>query len=481
MTSNLTELPGSTKRLEALQSILDNAAGQLIQQPTSEQSDETGSIIYMGNLHDSFPRALITDPILNSEEIHTWMLMRLEIQDQYSIARVPDHDDLANALKCLRPVVRRNLQVLRALRWITVGREVRGEDGLYRGTVYLQHDEPLSLGETLELDEHYVDFLQEQHSNSALKRLSDIKQAVLKHVNFQLFTDEDALVPPSRSSRFNRAAKYQQHGNPLETPLACPAEVLEPNNEVNCYQSPTIPKPIQHRLNHQEQKDDIYRGRDHVGNPNMVTNGEKQADIAENRHNRDHVGYSYMVNSLSSSSGSNNKYISNTTTTTTDSIANLDIPDLNIPRCLSLSDDARAWTLDLVRRLPPDKQQSMIDYANHRYLQGQRGELQALRSPILYLQSLVESVEKGTFDENFGHIELTASSAASTRKPKSGKDQNLNRDQIRKLMGEIGHLEHMIKHVGEPMRADLEEQKNQLINELETLEAMNQQRAEASG
>ncbi len=475
MTSNLTELPGNTKHLQTLQSIIENAAGQLIQQP-SNQGEDTGSIIYMGNLHDSFPRALITDSILNSEEIHTWMLMRLEIQDQFSIARVPDHDDLANALKCLRPVVGRNLQVLRALRWITVGKEVRGEDGLYRGTVYLQHDEPLSLGETLELDKHYIEFLQEQHSNSALKRLSDIKQAVLKHVNFQLLTDEDALVPPSRTSRFNRGARYQQHGNPLETPLACPAEVLEPNNEVSCYQSPTIPGSIRYRLNHQEEKDQIHGISDHVGNSNMVTDKGNQANPVDNRHFRDHVGNSDMVNPLSSSGGSNNIYKSNTTTTTT---TNLDIPDLNIPDCLSLSDFAKSWTIDLVRRLPPDKQQYMIDYTNHRYLQGQRGELQGLRSPIKYLQSLVESFENGTFDETYGYIALPVSSSVSNRKSKSNPGQNhQKRDQIKKLMGEIGHLEHMIKHVGEPMRGDLEDQRNQLLNELE---AINQQRAEANG
>ena len=58
-------------QLNALQQHIQQAADKLTHQNNSQDETEVGSLIYMGNVHDSFPRGLITDPILNSEEIHT--------------------------------------------------------------------------------------------------------------------------------------------------------------------------------------------------------------------------------------------------------------------------------------------------------------------------------------------------------------------------------------------------------------------------
>ena len=180
-------------QLALLKQHIEQAGQELLNQPEQSDSD-ISSVIYMGSSHDSYPRNLITDPILKSDEIHAWMLIRMSIKDQYQITRIPKQESLQNQLKLSRPVISRILQVLRATRWITLCSI--GSHDQYRGVVYAQHDNPLSLAETLQLDPTYIKFLEVETSGDALKRANTIKDHVLEYTNYRLITDQQVMRFP---------------------------------------------------------------------------------------------------------------------------------------------------------------------------------------------------------------------------------------------------------------------------------------------
>ncbi len=436
-------------QLNALQQHIQQAADKLSHQNSSQDEAEVGSLIYMGNLHDSFPRGLITDPILNSEEIHTWMLMRLEVSDQFSVTRIPKQDTLMEQLKCSRPIVSRNLQVLRAMRWITLCQVVRGADGQYRGAIYAQHDEPISLAETLLLDSSYLDFLQEETRGDVLKRLNNIKHSVLKHTDYRLMTDETVLTPESGIGSSLRRMSSKLSNNPLETVLACPPEILEPKNELNCYENKSIPEEVRNLLRADENE------KHHVKSFYMDNTGINSRAIADKPTNRPDSQQSMPSKSLNMANHVNNFYtaysssgsssvLNNKNTTTTQ--------NLRIPRCLSGTKRKAEYAHDLARKLPPDEQQYILDFVEDRHKAGEQGISKPMPNPIGFLISMVERMQNGTFvPSGYGERPKTT----QEEKPNSNKIQYKQARQ--ELFSNIRHLEKMIEMQGQP---DL---KNELI------------------
>ena len=450
-------------QLNALQQHIQQAADKLTHQNNSQDETEVGSLIYMGNVHDSFPRGLITDPILNSEEIHTWMLMRLEVSDQFSVTRIPKQDALMEQLKCSRPIVSRNLQVLRAMRWITLCQVVRGADGQYRGAIYAQHDEPISLAETLLLDSSYLDFLQEETRGDVLKRLNNIKHSVLKHTDYRLMTDETVLTPESGIGSSLRRMSSKLSNNPLETVLACPPEILEPKNELNCYENKSIPEEVRNLLRADENE------KHHVKSFYMDNTGIISRAIADKPTNRPDSQQSMPSKSLNMANHVNNFYtaycssgssnvLNNKNTTTTQK--------LRIPRCLSGTKRKAEYAHDLARKLPPDEQQYILDFVEDRHKAGEQGISKPMPNPIGFLISMVERMQNGTFVPS-GYGE----------RPKTTQEEKQNSNEIQykqarqELFSNIRHLEKMIEMQGQPdLKNELIMQRDELKQEMLDLE-----------
>ena len=450
-------------QLNALQQHIQQAADKLSHQNSSQDEAEVGSLIYMGNLHDSFPRGLITDPILNSEEIHTWMLMRLEVSDQFSVTRIPKQDTLMEQLKCSRPIVSRNLQVLRAMRWITLCQVVRGADGQYRGAIYAQHDEPISLAETLLLDSSYLDFLQEETRGDVLKRLNNIKHSVLKHTDYRLMTDETVLTPESGIGSSLRRMSSKLSNNPLETVLACPPEILEPKNELNCYENKSIPEEVRNLLRADENE------KHHVKSFYMDNTGINSRAIADKPTNRPDSQQSMPSKSLNMANHVNNFYtaysssgsssvLNNKNTTTTQ--------NLRIPRCLSGTKRKAEYAHDLARKLPPDEQQYILDFVEDRHKAGEQGISKPMPNPIGFLISMVERMQNGTFvPSGYGERPKTT----QEEKPNSNEIQYKQARQ--ELFSNIRHLEKMIEMQGQPdLKNELIMQRDELKQEMLDLE-----------
>lgn len=225
----------ASPEIRFLKQHIQHASIQLEQQDSRQTSEGMGSLIYLGNHQDAIPRNLILDPHLESGEIHTWTLLKIQLINPALPSSIPTQNDLMEILKCSRPVLSRHLQVLRALRWITLCAEVRGKDGQYRGNVYAQHDTPLSLQDTLYLDPSYIQFLEQPSSGSTLKRLRQIKEAVLRHMDFQVVNDIQLDQLPSYLSQVGTKMEKLDTSDPLDTHLACPEGATKPNQVTNLY------------------------------------------------------------------------------------------------------------------------------------------------------------------------------------------------------------------------------------------------------
>jgi hypothetical protein len=449
-------------QLSALQQHIQQAADKLSHQNASQDETEVGSLIYMGNVHDSFPRGLITDPILNSEEIHTWMLMRLEVSDQFSVTRIPKQDTLMEQLKCSRPIVSRNLQVLRAMRWITLCQVVRGSDGQYRGAIYAQHDEPISLAETMLLDSSYLDFLQEETKGDVLKRLNNIKHSVLKHTDYRLLTDETVLTPESGIGSSLRRMSSKLSNNPLDTVLACPPEILEPKNELNCYENQLIPEEVRNLLraddNEKHHVKTFYvdnpgkNSRNIAHHPTISTKSE-QNQCSKSFDMANHVNNFYTAYCSSGSS-----FINNKETTTTQK--------LRIPKCLSGTKRKSEYAHDLARKLPPDEQQYILDFVEDRHKAGEQGISKPMPNPIGFLISMVERMQNGTFVPS-GYGERNKIS----HKDKLDTVESQYKQARQELFSNIRHLDKMIEMQSQPsLKGELIVQRDQLKEKMMNLE-----------
>ena len=291
-------------------------AGDLLRQTRTTTTDEgdSASLIYMGNHHDSVPRDLVMDTFLESGEIHTWMLMKIHISSPHLPSPMPSQNNLIDLLKVSRPVVSRHLQVLRAMRWITLCDEIRGTDGRIRGHVYAQHDTPLPLQDTLELDPDYLAFLERPCNGDVLKRLRIIKAAVLKQIHNDIGNGMELHQSPGR---LYQIAKSLGHIS---------------ENESNSH----------HVKN-------FYMAEAHVKNFNMANNHVKNFDMDKNTENQDVCSSSYI----------NNKNINiKTTTTTTTSLAE---SEFQFPSCLSHG-ELKQFALKLLERIDPAKRQFALDW-----------------------------------------------------------------------------------------------------------------------
>jgi hypothetical protein len=316
-------------------------AGDMLRQQRPDTDSESGSLIYMGNHHDAVPRDLVMDPLMESGEIHAWMLLKIHISNPHLPSSIPSQTDLMDSLKVSRPIVSRHMQVLRALRWITLCDEIRSDDGRIRGHVYAQHDTPLSLQDTLVLDPAYIDFLDKPCNGDVLRRLRLIKEAVLRQITHQLSQGIDLNQSPNR---------VQQIAKNL-------GEVGEIHHVKNLYM-------------------------DHVKKIDVANDHVKNFYMAENE-----VVSSSYINNI------NNINIKTTTTTTTEKpVSNSRV---RYPSCLA-ADSLRQMADKLIERIDTSERQFALDYLADRIQAGERGTDKPVGNTISYLNWIVTNIQKGT-------------------------------------------------------------------------------------
>ncbi|MBA0216240.1 helix-turn-helix domain-containing protein [Pectobacterium brasiliense] len=154
--------------------------------PADDAGQLRSGLLYMGNVHDAYPRRLLLDTRLSPLDKMAWMMIRLYAQ-QNEGAIFPTYDELQLQLAsphkggASRETISRVLLMLRITGWLSLCKRVRDEKGRVRGNIYAQHDEPLSFRDAEIFDPGWLDAVAEACRNKN-KTISQTAWDVLNEI-----------------------------------------------------------------------------------------------------------------------------------------------------------------------------------------------------------------------------------------------------------------------------------------------------------
>lgn len=192
-------------------------------------SQERSGLLFVGNVHDAFPRRLFLDNRLSPLDKTAWVMIRLYAQ-QNEGAIFPTYDELQiqlaspHAEKASRETVSRALLMLRLTGWLSLCKRVRDDHGRVRGNIYAQHDEPLGLRDCETFDPGWLELLETSCSSknksvrmTALSVLNDILQDPgMRHRHSRLALIEGRLSSPSTPAKMVKQGQDSQPGSESE-------------------------------------------------------------------------------------------------------------------------------------------------------------------------------------------------------------------------------------------------------------------------
>lgn len=179
-------------------------------------SQERSGLLFMGNVHDAYPRRLFLDTRLSPLDKTAWVMIRLYAQ-QNEGAVFPTYDELqiqlasAHSEKASRDTVSRVLLMLRLTGWLSLCKRVRDDRGRIRGNIYAQHDEPLGYRDAETFDPGWLTLVEE----GCLSKNKSVRMTALAVIN-------DMLQDPGMRHRHSRLVLIE---NRLSVP-ATPAEMV---------------------------------------------------------------------------------------------------------------------------------------------------------------------------------------------------------------------------------------------------------------
>ncbi|WP_205957180.1 STY4528 family pathogenicity island replication protein [Pantoea stewartii] len=179
-----------------------------------DAGQERSGLLFMGNVHDAFPRRLFLDTRLSPLDKTAWVMIRLYAQLNEG-AVFPTYDELqaqlasAHSDKASRETVSRTLLMLRLTGWISLCKKVRDEGGRVRGNIYAQHDEPLGYRDAETFDPGWLTLVEQ----SCQSKNKSVRMTALAIVN-------DILLDMSMRHRHSRLALIESRLNAPSTPMS---------------------------------------------------------------------------------------------------------------------------------------------------------------------------------------------------------------------------------------------------------------------
>ncbi|EAA8668616.1 STY4528 family pathogenicity island replication protein [Salmonella enterica] len=191
----------------------------------SQSGQERNGLLFTGNIHDAYPRALILDMRLSPLDKMCWIMIR-----QYALqndgAIFPSYDELQKLLSspgsglASRDTVSRALTMLRLTGWLSLCKRVRDTGGRVRGNIYAQHDEPLSAKDAEVFDPGWLEMLgracghkYREVSETAWRVLEGILgDPMMRHRHSRLTEIAERLTRPSTARDVARIQQSPANG-----------------------------------------------------------------------------------------------------------------------------------------------------------------------------------------------------------------------------------------------------------------------------
>ncbi|QEA38615.1 hypothetical protein FGL86_05665 [Pistricoccus aurantiacus] len=215
----------------------DVLIGRAASSLTQRRGDTSGSnvaedaldgLLFMGNPHETVPRALLLDQRLGAVDVLGWQVIRL-LSNADRTTAFPTYDELEPLLrsgagqKASRKTVARVIAILRLTRWMSLGMKARNTtNGRMIGNIYVLHDEPLAPAEALSLDHEYIEYVIHciRHGNKTVARVASLVKEEL--------ANGGVLEIPTRLEVIDQRADRQRRGEfPEETQVEAPQFPME--------------------------------------------------------------------------------------------------------------------------------------------------------------------------------------------------------------------------------------------------------------
>jgi len=409
------------------------ALDALIQETIAQAEASTGQgaadrMLFLGNRHQSFPTAVVNDPILEPVDKLVWMVIMLSVRETGGSTAFPGYEAIGKmANVSSRSTIARAIAILRATRWLTLCARVRKTSGRFRGNVYALHDEPLPLVDALHLDSGYMSFL--DHSlGHGHARVRIVAHAVLESMDEDIQSGQDICAQSHPIEQRMQSTVITNSGHPRRF-------FSFTMNVVSRLRSDSI----EHRK----------RGIHHDQNSNTAEDRVRNS------------------NAQKSNSGSSS-YINKTTTTHTGKPSNFaltgeDKQPLVYPT--RLCDNHREIAMRYLSALAPEQRQPILDELEGRFQAEEKG-MKPVYDEISFLHSLCKLMGQGKFQPNLGikvrnrrRAQKKASVEAHQRALAQPHRETHEQQRQRRASG-LQHIAEMRKMVG--MR---EEIKNQDVEE----------------
>ncbi|MCK0753591.1 STY4528 family pathogenicity island replication protein [Chromohalobacter japonicus] len=238
------------RRVDTLQALIGRATSQVTRRgeapAPSDSADDTESLdglLFLGNPHETVPRALLLDERLGAMDILGWQMIRLLASDDKTTA-FPTYDQLQPLLRAgvgkvaSRSTVARVIAILRLTRWLSLAHRARHEtNGRVLGNVYVLHDEPVSPTEATLIDDDYLAFVAQscKHRTPAIREVAQRIREELAEDGILLTAAHTQRVQdktPAPLERFQkRAARFEEVQPEYSASTAQYSQSTKPENK----------------------------------------------------------------------------------------------------------------------------------------------------------------------------------------------------------------------------------------------------------
>lgn len=138
-------------------------------------------LLFFGNQHETVPTRLLFDKYLTSRAKLAWQLIKSKAKE-FQAGLFPSYEVLSELLsdksyageKLSRKLISQTLLLLRLTRWLTLCETARNEHGQVLGNIYLLHDEPMPVIDTIQLNDDYLKLLEKsvKHKDPTVRQVA---------------------------------------------------------------------------------------------------------------------------------------------------------------------------------------------------------------------------------------------------------------------------------------------------------------------
>ena len=398
------------------------ALDALIQETIAQAEASTGQgladrMLFLGNRHQSFPTAVVKDPVLEPVDKLVWMVIMLSVRETGGTTLFPRYEAIGKmANVSSRSTIARAIAILRVTRWLTLCARVRKTSGRFHGNVYALHDEPLPLVDALHLDADYMSFLDDSRGHGHA-RVRTVAQGVLDSMDEDIQAGLDICAQAHQIEHRIQSTVATQSGYPRRF-------FSFTRNVVKRLRSDSI----------QQKGGEIH----HDQNSNTV------GDRVRNS------------NAQKSNSGSCSSYINKTTTTSTGKPSNFALTgEDNQPLVYParLCDNHREIAVRYLSTLAPEQRQPVLDELEGRFQAEGKG-MNPVYDELSFLNSLCNKMRRGKFLPNLGvkvrdrrgERKTARSESSQSTLPQPPRETDEQRQQ-RRASG-LKHIAEMKKMMG---------------------------------